>query len=90
MLEYRKYKAHIGVELLASDNALNPRSLDTFSLTIFLRESKSDVNKPVSSPTYKQIQESAKVFAPTLSVYTIIKQRNKMILLAQENKIKIK
>jgi len=58
MLKYRKYKAHIGVELLASDNALNPRSLETFSLTIFLRESKSDVNKPVSSPTYKQIQES--------------------------------
>lgn len=83
MLKYRKYKAHIGVELLASDNALNPRSLETFSLTIFLRESKSDVNKPVSSPTYKQIQERAIVFAPTLSVYTIIKKRNKMILFAQ-------
>jgi hypothetical protein len=43
-----------GVELLASESALNPRSLEMFSLTIFLREPKSDVSKPVSSPTCKE------------------------------------
>lgn len=53
--------------MLASDNALNPRSLETFSLKISLREPKSDVNKPVSSPTYmKQTQESEKVRRITL------------------------
>lgn len=44
----------LGVELLASESALNPRSLEMFSLTTFFREPKSDVNNPVSSPTYME------------------------------------
>lgn len=43
----------LGEELLASENALNPRSLETFSLTTSLREPKSEVNNPVISPTLK-------------------------------------
>lgn len=58
MLKWRQHKAHLYlVELLASVSALNPRSLEMLSLTTLLIEPKSDVNNPVSSPTYmEQIQ----------------------------------
>lgn len=64
--------------MLASDNALNPRSLAVFSLTISLREPKSDVSKPVSSPTYtEQTQENEEVCS-LLSVYTQQMNQNKL------------
>lgn len=64
MLKWRQHKAHLYlvVELLASVSALNPRSLEMLSLTTLLIEPKSDVNNPVSSPTYvEQIQLNQKV-----------------------------
>lgn len=48
----------LGEELLASEKALNPRSLETFSLTTSLREPKSEVNNPVISPTLKEKSKS--------------------------------
>lgn len=38
--------------MLASEVALKPRSLEMLSLTTLFNASKSEVNKPVNSPTY--------------------------------------
>jgi hypothetical protein len=50
-----QYQAYIhSVKFLASEIALSPRSLDMLSLTTFFKEPRSDVNKPVNSPTCHQ------------------------------------